>query len=333
MTIRLVDQHRVAAPEVEAFVAIVREQVRPTMEDAGATFVACDVGPELGDDIDVRTEWACADFEAWNLVRRNLMFDSRYHASSAALGALRRGGSRRFYADAPWVAPVVEDRGPAIRRWEMFTVAPDAPASARDRLWRAMRDCDRFIPGITRCAVGVNHGDGPIELVWETTYRSVSAYATTYMTHPYHAALLDRFLLPDCPERITTANDFGAGLIGYTVDRDRPLGPVAIRRLLLLDLPESDDTTSIARDVTAADDGWSDSILTENTMATRWFDAETDLGGRPAWSHLWDQCFATVEQYEAHRGGAGRAAAVEAALISRAARSAEVVYAPEVSID
>src|SRR5436190_1260170 len=104
--------------------------------------------------------------------------------------------------------------------------------AAPERLRRAMRDCDRFVPGITRCAVGTNTAGGPIELVWETTYESVGAYRTTYMTHPYHAALLDRFLLPDCPERITTTNTLGAGLIGYAVDRDRPLGPVAVRRLL-----------------------------------------------------------------------------------------------------
>ena len=78
------------------------------------------------------------------------------------------------------------------------------------------------------------------------------------------------------------------------------------------------------------DDGWSDSIVAENTMATRWFDGETDLGGEPGWSHLWDQCFATVDQYEAHRRGASRAAAIEAALVARAVRSAEVVYVPEV---
>ena len=33
-------------------------------------------------------------------------------------------------------------------------------------------------------------------------------------------------------------------------------------------------------------------------MATRWFDGETDMGFRSAWSHLWDQCFASVDQYE-----------------------------------
>jgi hypothetical protein len=212
----------------------------------------------------------------------------------------------------------------------MFSLAPDAPPESRERMWRAMRDSDQFIPGITRCAIGANVADGAIEIVWETTYASVGAYATTYMTHPYHAALLDRFLLPDCAERITTANDFGAGLIGYTVDRRRPLGRVAIRRILLLELEHApaDDPAFVV-----PDDGWSDSTVAANTMATRWFDGETDLGGRAGWSHLWDQCFASVDQYEAHRGGASRAAAVEAALVSRAVRSAEVVYVPEIGGD
>ena len=208
----------------------------------------------------------------------------------------------------------------------MFTIAPSASSSARERLARAMRDCDRFIPGITRCAVGTNVADGPIELVWETTYQSVGAYATTYMTHPYHAALLDRFLLPDCPERITTTNDFGAGLIGYPVERDRPLDPVAMRRLLLLDFDDDDAAQAAATAVAGTDDGWSDSILAANTMATRWFDGETDLGGRPTWSHLWDQCFRTVDQYEAHLRGDTDAPRIEGALT---ARSAEIRYVPE----
>jgi hypothetical protein len=326
MTIHLVDQHQVAPPDVESFLAVVREQVRPTMEYAGASFVACDVAPDLGDDVDVRTEWACADFAAWNDIRRTLMLDPRYHSYSAALSALRRGGTRRFFVDGEVASPPHAHHGPAVRRWEMFTLDPDASAGDRARLRRAMRDCDRFIPGISRCAVGTNIGDGPIELVWETTYASVGAYATTYMPHPYHAALLDRFLLPDCPERITTGNDFGAGLLGYAVERDRPLAPVAIRRLLLVKFDESTDFEALAGAVADADDGWSDSILAENTMSTRWFDAETDLGGRPAWGHVWDQCFASLEQYEEHLRGESAAAAVEQSL---GAPSAAVVYVPD----
>lgn len=326
MTVRLVDVHHVAPSDVDQLVALVRDHAVPMMEAAGASFDSCDVAPDLGDDVDVRSVWSCASFVAWNGIRRNLMFDPRYHAYSAALTGLRRGGTRRFYADEPPPGAPPDDHGPAIRRWEMFTVSPDAPAVARDRLWRAMRDCDRFIPGITRCAVGTNTAPGPIELVWETTYRSVGAYATTYMTHPYHAALLDRFLLPDCPERITSTNDVNAGLVGYTVDRDRPLGPVAVRRLLLLDFDDAGIARSATEAVAATDDGWSDSILAENSMATRWFDGETDLGGRPAWSHIWDQCFRTVDQLEAHRRGGTAAARLEAGL---GARQAEIVYVPE----
>ena len=212
----------------------------------------------------------------------------------------------------------------------MFSIAPDAPAPARDRLWRAMRDCDRFIPGITRCAVGTNTADGPVELVWETTYESVGAYATTYMTHPYHAALLDRFLLPDCPERITTTNDLGAGLIGYTVDRDRPLGPVAIRRLLLLDFADPDcrrrrrPVRSPPPTTAGASRSWPRTPWRPAGSTAR----PTSVAARRG-PHLWDQCFATVDQYDAHRERNGAAAPIEADIIGRARRTAEVVYVPE----
>jgi hypothetical protein len=333
VTVRLVDQHLVPPGSVAELVTLVHDRGVPIMEAAGASFVSCDVAPELGDDGEVLSQWCCADFVEWNDIRRNLMFDPRYHGYSAALAGLRRGGTRRFYVDEPLVAPAAvapppDGGGPAIRRWEMFSLAPRATGPERDRLWRAMRDCDRFIPQITRCAVGANTAGGPIELVWETTYESVGAYATTYMTHPYHAALLDRFLLPDCPERITTTNDFGAGLIGYTVERERGVGQVAIRRLLLLDFADSSAADEATRSVTATDDGWSESILAENSMATRWFDGENDLGGRPAWTHIWDQCFATVDQYEAHRDGHTTAARIESEL---AVPSAEIVYGPVVS--
>jgi hypothetical protein len=95
---------------------------------------------------------------------------------------------------------------------------------------------------------------------------------------------------------------------------------------LLLDLDPTADARTVADEVGAAADGWSDSVVAENTMATRWFDGESDLGGRPAWSHLWDQCFRSVEQYETHRSGDSLAARVEAAIDGR---STEVVYVPE----
>ena len=104
MTLRLVDVHHVAPSDVDALVTLVRETGVPIMEGAGATFVVCDRAPDLGDDIDVRGVWSCADFADWNRIRRNLMFDPRYHAYSAELAGLRNGGTRRFYADEPIVA-------------------------------------------------------------------------------------------------------------------------------------------------------------------------------------------------------------------------------------
>jgi hypothetical protein len=326
VTVHLVDQQQVAAADVSAFLALVREQGVPLMESAGATFVLCDAGPDIGDDVDVVSVWSFRDFVEWNGIRRNLMFDGRYTPYAAELARLRRGGTRRFYPGGEVEGPEPDDHGPALRRWEMFSLAPDAPAAARERLWRAMGHCDRFIPGISRCAIGTNTAGPPIDLVWETTYESVGAYATTYMTHPYHAALLDRFLLPDCPERITTTNTLGAGLIGYRVPPDRPLGPVAIRRLLLLDFDDPEAAKAAAAEVDAADDGWSESILAENTMATRWFDGETELGIANAWPYMWDQCFASPAQYEEHRAGRTRAADLEAGL--GAIRVVEILYSP-----
>ena len=167
----------------------------------------------------------------------------------------------------------------------MFSLVARRAGPARERLVRAMRECDRFIPGISRCAVGTNAAGPPIELVWETTYQSVGAYATTYMTHPYHAVAarpVPAARLPRAHHHRELAS--GAGLIGYPVERDRPLGPVAVRRLLLLDFDDADsDARPWPTRSPATDDGWSESILAENTMATRWFDGETDLGGRGRW--------------------------------------------------
>src|SRR5262245_29685993 len=129
MTVHVVDQQQIGPDDVEAFVAIVHQQVVPVMEAAGAVFVRCDVAPRLGDDVDVLTTWSCHDFAEWNVIRRKLMFDIRYHEYAMSLARLRRGGTRRFYFDAPHVSPR-DDYGPAIRRWEMFSVAPDAPQAA-----------------------------------------------------------------------------------------------------------------------------------------------------------------------------------------------------------
>jgi hypothetical protein len=335
VTVHLVDQQQVAHRDADAFVALVREQGVSLMEGAGAAFVSCDVSTTGPDDVvDVLTVWEFADFVAWNRIRRDLLFDARYAPYTAALAVLRRGGTRRFYPREPVAEARVDAPagGPALRRWEMFSVDRAADPAAVAAMRRAMQECDRHIAGISRCAVGVNVSGPPIDVVWETTYASVAAYGA-YMIHPYHAAVLDRFLLPDCPERVTTHNALGAGLIGYATDRPEPSEPVARRRLLLLAFGDrSDDAARACDDVAAAGAaGMLESVLAENTMSTRWFDGETDMGGTPAWSHIWDQCFATPDDLDRQRAGAGPASEVERLVSASAARTAEIVYAPEVS--
>jgi hypothetical protein len=338
VTVHLVDQQRVASGDADAFTALVHEQGVPLMEGAGVTFVSCDASTNGPDDtVDVLTVWEFDDFVAWNRIRRDLLFDARYGPYAAGLAALRRGGTRRFYPRAPIAEARVDTStgGPALRRWEMFSVDRAADPAAVAAMRRAMQECDRHITGISRCAVGTNSAGPPIEVVWETTYASVAAYGA-YMTHPYHASVLDRYLLPDCPERVTTHNDLGAGLIGYATDLGRPSEPVAVRRLLLLDFHRAPDAAEHWRDeVAAAAPEPTTSVLAENTMSTRWFDGVTDMGGRPAWSHLWDQCFPSVDALEEHRAGTSASGRVERAMAADAAhapaRSAEIVYLPELS--
>ena len=108
MTVHLVDQHLVAPGSVAALVRLVHDVGVPMMEAAGASFVSCERAPELGDDVDVLSVWSCADFVEWNRIRRNLMFDPRYHAYSAELAGaparwdpalLRRGSVDRVAAE------------------------------------------------------------------------------------------------------------------------------------------------------------------------------------------------------------------------------------------
>ena len=83
-----------------------------------------------------------------------------------------------------------------LRRFEVYALRPDAPADAVVGLEEACRRCGRFIPEVLDGAVGTNLSDAPVQLVWEHAYASPEAYRR-YMVHPYHAAVIDRYLLPD----------------------------------------------------------------------------------------------------------------------------------------
>jgi hypothetical protein len=118
-----------------------------------------------------------------------------------------------------------------LRRFEIYSLAAGAGADRVRALATACRRCGEFIPDILHSRVGWNLSDAPAQLVWEHAFASPVAYQS-YMVHPYHAAVLDRYLLNDSPERVVVDNDLGAGLVGY--DCDGPAFAMAggVRRLV-----------------------------------------------------------------------------------------------------
>jgi hypothetical protein len=192
-----------------------------------------------------------------------------------------------------------------LRRYEMYSISPDAPPAAVRRLADAFVRCGDFIPEVLDSAIGTNLSDAPVRLVWEHAYDSPEAYQR-YMVHPFHACILDRSLLADSPERIVSDNDLGAGLVGYTCD-----GPVyrmasGVRRLVLLDGPVADVAGMIA-----AEPGPRVSVFAENTMGSAWMDGVTPIAGPPPWSHLWEQGWDDLDAFEAYRDGTSPMAEVE----------------------
>jgi hypothetical protein len=201
-----------------------------------------------------------------------------------------------------------------LRRFEMYPVTrtrADVGALAT-----ACRRCGDFIPEVTHSTVGWNLSDAPVQLVWEHAFASAQAYQR-YMIHPFHAAVLDRYLLPDSPERVVSDNDLGAGLVGYQCD-----GPVfemrrGVRRLVLLRVDRRATAGAVhrmeeaLRDVPAAADQMILSVVGANTLGPAWFDAVTPVGGRPRWTHLWEQGFVDRDGLAAYRQGGSAAAEAE----------------------
>jgi hypothetical protein len=194
-----------------------------------------------------------------------------------------------------------------LRRFELYSLTrPRPPGSAA--LEEACRSCGDFVPEVLFSRVGRNRSDAPVDLVWEHAFDSADAYRG-YMVHPFHAAVLDRYLLHDSPERVVTDNDLGAGLVGYHCD-----GPVfdmdgGIRRLVLLRLDRDAPPDAVHRltdslgQAPAHIDAMVVSVMAANSLGQAWFDAVTPVGGRPRWTHLWEQGFVSTDAFEAYRHG------------------------------
>jgi hypothetical protein len=210
-----------------------------------------------------------------------------------------------------------------LRRYEMYSISPDAPPAAVRRLADAFLHCGEFIPEVLDSAIGTNLSEAPVRLVWEHAYASPEAYQR-YMVHPFHACILDRSLLADSPERIVSANDLGAGLIGYACD-----GPVyrmagGVRRLVLLDLEPGTDTAALGAKI--GDEGLRVSVFAENTMGSAWMDGVTPIAGPPVWGHLWEQGWDDLAAFEAYRDGPSPMAELERKGWEGVARRAASVH-------
>ena len=206
-----------------------------------------------------------------------------------------------------------------LRRYEMYSIRPDAPAAEVERFADSFLRCGSIIPEVLDSAIGTNLSDVPLQLVWEHAYASPEAYQR-YMVHPYHACILDRALLADSPERIVSSNDVGAGLVGYVCDTPVYRMTAGIRRLVLLDLSPGEAAAfskAGERDI----GGLRVSVVAENSMASAWFDGVTPITAPPRWSHVWEQGWDSLAAFEAYR-------ASSLAGVEPEGRSASVHYEP-----
>jgi hypothetical protein len=203
-----------------------------------------------------------------------------------------------------------------IRRFEIYGLGPDPAGPGVGALETACRRCGEFIPEVLHSHVGRDISDGGARLIWEHAFASPEAYRR-YMVHPYHADVLDRYILNDSPERVVVDDGLGAGLVGYFCD-----GPVfemsgGIRRLVLLRLDRGASPAEIHRltqtlvDGPADDDQLNLSVVGINTLGAAWFDAVTPITGRPRWTHLWEQGFLDLDSLDAYRDGASPLAEAE----------------------
>ncbi len=192
-----------------------------------------------------------------------------------------------------------------LRRFELYSLAPDAPANKIAAMAKSMLDAQRYIPEVLHSAVGTNRSPVGIHMSWEHCYASPEAYQR-YMIHPFHAAIYDRYLLNDSPERIVTNNDYDVGLLGYSCATPAYwLPPGSARRLVLLRLtPGHDDAfRALTERAKAANPKMIGSTLGDNSFATRWLDGVTKILDSTTYTHIWEQGYATLADAEAADSG------------------------------
>lgn len=185
-----------------------------------------------------------------------------------------------------------------LRRFEMYSF--EGPATAVDGFARAASECARYIPEVLLSAIGKISGAPPLNFAWEQAYASPESYCR-YMEQPYHAALLDRYLMIDSPECIATSNTLGVGLIGYRAEPAEFFLVSGARRVIAMKLRDGAEAAFAA--LAAAHlgkDGMTISVFKDNWFGSRWFDAENIVDPNPMHSHIWEQGFANPADAQAN---------------------------------
>lgn len=95
--VHIVDTSIVPRQDHARLLALVREEIVPVMTEAGAELLSLLASsPDIGEDVQIQVTWKVADHSAWNVVRKNIFLNPRWHDASAAAAKLRTGGQRRF---------------------------------------------------------------------------------------------------------------------------------------------------------------------------------------------------------------------------------------------
>jgi hypothetical protein len=197
-----------------------------------------------------------------------------------------------------------------LRRYEIYSVDP-ALTEGTAKLRQALLDTAAYIPEMLHSAVGDNLTDAPVQLAWEHAYESAEAYRR-YMVHPYHASVLDRYLLTDAPERVMTNNDSGLGLVGFSCEPGEYYLASGLRRLIALNMGSaSDGEVEDVAAMVAGTPGLTTSIFSPNSFGACWYDGENPTGPPPEWTHLWEQGFTSDDQLQAYLNGSSAAADAE----------------------
>ena len=185
-----------------------------------------------------------------------------------------------------------------LRRFEMYSF--EGPESSIAAFARAATDCARHIPEVLHSAIGRISGAPPLNFAWEQAYASPESYQR-YMEHPYHAAMLDRYLMIDSPECILTGNALGVGLIGYRSDPVDFYMPSGARRVIAMQLREgAEDAFAALAAAHLGKAGMQVSVFRDNWFGARWFDAETVVDANPMHTHIWEQGFASLAAAQAN---------------------------------